>query len=48
MTEAEALRIQANWYAMTGELVRLEDILVAHPSPDAAPKDALQSLGPDE
>lgn len=48
MSEEQARQIQASWYMMTGELVRIEDILAAHPSPDAAPKDALQSLGPDE
>lgn len=48
MTEAEALRIQASWYAMTGEIVPVNEILAAHNAPDAAPKDALQSLGPDE
>ena len=48
MTEAEALRIQASLYAMTGEIVPVNEILAAHGTPDAAPKDTLQSLGPDE
>ena len=48
MSEEQARQIQASWYMMTGELVRIEDILAAHQSPDAAPKDALQSIGPDE
>lgn len=48
MDEEQARQIQASLYLMTGELVRVEDILAAHGKPDIAPIDALRSLGPDE
>ena len=48
MNEDQAKQIQASLYAITGELVRVEDIMAAHGTPDVAPTDALRSLGPDE
>ena len=48
MSEEQARAIQASLYAITGELVRVEDIIAAHTTPDAAPSQASSTLGPDE
>lgn len=48
ITEEQARAIQASLFAITGELVRVEEILAANATPDEAPSQASSSLGPDE
>jgi hypothetical protein len=48
MSEEQARAIQASLYAITGELVRVEEILVAAATPDEAPLQPSSTLGPDE
>lgn len=47
MDEEQARQIQASLYLMTGELVRVEDIIAAH-TRDTAPSDPLRTIGSDE
>jgi len=48
MTEEQARAVQASLYAITGELVRVEDILAALQELTKAPLQASSTLGPDE
>jgi hypothetical protein len=48
MSEEQARAVQASLYAITGELVRVEEILVAALEVTKAPSQASSSLGPDE
>jgi len=48
MSEEQARAIQASLFAITGELVRVEEILAALEEITKAPSQASNSLGPDE
>ena len=48
MTEEQARAIQASMYAITGELVRVEEIIAALQETIKAPLQASNTLGPDE
>ena len=48
MTRAEAERIARTLYAVTGEMITVEQVLAAHNPPAEAPLQPERTLGPDE
>ena len=48
ITEEQARAIQASLFAITGELVRVEEILAALEEITKAPSQISSTLGPDE
>ena len=48
ITEEQARAIQASLFVITGELVRVEEILAALQEITKAPSQASSTLGPDE